>query len=1367
MPSRRPSVSQPLVEPHRYHPGHKRNGTMHKNGYPDQTRAQDDYDMPVGSRVQPLQVTSQDDDELRSFAHHAKERGQVELPYDSTSLNGEQDTSINAPMSPTSAYQEANPQSPTVQQHQASPNMNSPPLSQPSADASPTTRQSAQKASRQKKAAKEWAPARSPLKKLELTLNDISKEEKRARVEEAEMLLREARAGRHGRTVSRDAGGKPHLAPDSARNKENALRPTSLEEAGLLRSLSTKQKDKLRESAQMELKKPAPDRDFDDDGDERSGFRYERAPPPMGYDSPSNYNERAQFAASNDYNQQPAAPSSKSQQIQRPRQLFDPVDEPNMRAIEPETSPQTEDPKNGQRKEKHASVSFAVPPPTPPPVSEWKTAVIGRLCLADFDLRLPEMERDWRGRGGRGPRHAHRGIDSGLPRVSLKKNTPFNPPLYLKCGPLLRFTGTTKETVHLPSGPCEREIWRGSIMIVTQDSASFYDTPPTLRIFSQPKELLPPPPSNVPSDHESPLAPEYVDPIAGLGKVGRNGNLLYVKPVDHIEEGLDLCYDETEEGLFERSPSQIDYGTNRRVSIPPDTRIQGIDGEMVGKYKVVKACRIYIDPGRDVTFWRFSLEIELGDKQEHVAYRINNGSVVGFWVPARGQAMNILYHTGNGFSMSVDTDKYSGPDPMWRDALNAHQTRPFHVMIGGGSQINNNPITVEADHFRKWLEMKGKNEKYEYPLNLDIKGELEEFYLENYATWFSQGLFGMANSQIPMVNMWDDNDIIGGYGSFTDELMKSPVFSGLGNVAFKYYLLYQHQTAVEETELHEPSWLLGSAEGPYIRQKSRNLLMNLGERIALLAIDCRTERSKMDIMIDESYDLIWDRCHQQIVKGEVKHLLVLVGVPVAFPRLSLIEGVLKGPAKALGRNGVFRNPSMKIENTSEKMDDQWTAKQHKLERKWLIEDLQELAAEKSMRVTILGGGANLAAVGQFYSDPNLQIPKDKDYRYMPNVIASPIVDAPLSEIMTDTLNKRNKMHTLDLKTVEDMRAMFLHDVEGRPRNNKRLLPRRNWCSIREYTPGFTPPSTPPAEPTSPGSPASSADMRPGRLGRTLSMSRGDKPPNGLMRRLSLRGQRPQISHPIPKDQFTQRMSYDEPRLRGDGNHYQQRTQSDANISRDPTHHDGDGDSSSLPNKFVRRRTDLSLREIKQAAKGGPDLHHFINIEGSLHITFNCEVKPRDPAGITTPYHVLIPTLSFDGEFEPSIEAEKKQWWKLRNRKNNSVAQIDGPEPEVTKADEEQVENEDHRDYGPNPGERRHGYYDDDDIISGSPRHVQHGHSRPGELPASPRMLPQPPQTQTKHHYFNAAAMNPANDGEHGYDGIDAYRPRKKKWLGIL
>jgi hypothetical protein len=99
------------------------------------------------------------------------------------------------------------------------------------------------------------------------------------------------------------------------------------------------------------------------------------------------------------------------------------------------------------------------------------------------------------------------------------------------------------------------------------------------------------------------------------------------------------------------------------------------------------------------------------------------------------------------------------------------------------------------------------------------------------------------------------------------------------------------------------------------------------------------------------------------------------------------------------------------------------------------------------------GSARLAAIGQFYSNPKLNIAKDKDCRYMPNVISSGIVNAPVSEMMADTLNRRNKVHFVDARTLEDMRPIFTHDVDGNPRNNKRLLPRRNWCSIREYVPG--------------------------------------------------------------------------------------------------------------------------------------------------------------------------------------------------------------------------------------------------------------------------------------------------------------------------
>lgn len=107
------------------------------------------------------------------------------------------------------------------------------------------------------------------------------------------------------------------------------------------------------------------------------------------------------------------------------------------------------------------------------------------------------------------------------------------------------------------------------------------------------------------------------------------------------------------------------------------------------------------------------------------------------------------------------------------------------------------------------------------------------------------------------------------------------------------------------------------------------------------------------------------------------------------------------------------------------------------------------------------GDVHLGAVGQFYSNPRLNMPKDQDFRYMPNVISSAIANAPPPDLLVDLLNKRNKVHHLDAETDEDMIPIFTHDVDNEPRNNKTLLNRRNWCSIRQFDPSLaSPPSTP-------------------------------------------------------------------------------------------------------------------------------------------------------------------------------------------------------------------------------------------------------------------------------------------------------------------
>jgi hypothetical protein len=64
------------------------------------------------------------------------------------------------------------------------------------------------------------------------------------------------------------------------------------------------------------------------------------------------------------------------------------------------------------------------------------------------------------------------------------------------------------------------------------------------------------------------------------------------------------------------------------------------------------------------------------------------------------------------------------------------------------------------------------------------------------------------------------------------------------------------------------------------------------------------------------------------------------------------------PVKALSRTGVLGKGLLnRLDGGVEildDLDDHWTAKHHKDERHYLISELQAIAAEKSVRITILG-----------------------------------------------------------------------------------------------------------------------------------------------------------------------------------------------------------------------------------------------------------------------------------------------------------------------------------------------------------------------------------------------------------------------------
>ena len=134
------------------------------------------------------------------------------------------------------------------------------------------------------------------------------------------------------------------------------------------------------------------------------------------------------------------------------------------------------------------------------------------------------------------------------------------------------------------------------------------------------------------------------------------------------------------------------------------------------------------------------------------------------------------------------------------------------------------------------------------------------------------------------------------------------------------------------------------------------------------------------------------------------------------------------------------------------LDDHYTARTHKKERLFIVKELQALAAEHSVRITILGGDVHLAAVGRFYSNPKLNVPIGGDHRYMANIVSSAIVNKPPPQAVANLLARRNKIHHLDHDTDETLMKVFDKDPGNTSKtssSNHVTMPSRNWAMLTE------------------------------------------------------------------------------------------------------------------------------------------------------------------------------------------------------------------------------------------------------------------------------------------------------------------------------
>ncbi|CAI4063034.1 uncharacterized protein SKDI_07G5140 [Saccharomyces kudriavzevii IFO 1802] len=497
--------------------------------------------------------------------------------------------------------------------------------------------------------------------------------------------------------------------------------------------------------------------------------------------------------------------------------------------------------------------------------------------------------------------------------------------------------------------------------------------------------------------------------------------------------------------------------------------------------------------GDDIWFHRYEIRLPMRDCEQIVKYSIDGKMEphYRFFMPSLTQNSNVISYSCNGFSLSVDTSKFKGS--LWYDVLKKHQYVHYHAILGGGDQIYSDNIKLHAPNFKAWLDTKDPIKKYNTQTTDETNEQIRQFYLEHYLNWYGYGhwygstpkskttqkCFVKALACIPAINVWDDHDIIDGYGSYNDAFMKTENFLAVGRMAYRYYMLFQHHVSASKQDgddsayLQGKQWILGNEKGsPYIGERSHSIFSWLGPNMAMLGLDCRTERKLRQVFSERSYSLIWERLEKELNTLKGGHLLVMLGIPIAYPRLVWLEWLftskLLAPIKYLSKKGILANGLVNEFNGDvellDDLNDHWCARHHKKERNYLVMKLQDIGAKYGVRITILSGDVHLASIGRFRAKThrhhlimsekkekeNTKIIEEptKDERLMFNIIASAIVNTPPPDAMATLLQKRCCLHHFDAETDEDAVPIFTKEVDGtRKRSDSCFMNKRNWSDI--------------------------------------------------------------------------------------------------------------------------------------------------------------------------------------------------------------------------------------------------------------------------------------------------------------------------------
>ncbi len=444
------------------------------------------------------------------------------------------------------------------------------------------------------------------------------------------------------------------------------------------------------------------------------------------------------------------------------------------------------------------------------------------------------------------------------------------------------------------------------------------------------------------------------------------------------------------------------------------------DGQTVDAVEIAKTAS-----GR---FWRAVVDLPVPAVSRTVTYSVisdaHNCSDMflrqewSFYLPQKGEAVRIAYASCNGFTK--DPGRGGDHYVLWERMQEAHESRPYSLLVMGGDQLYADEIWQSplCETVGDWSEER-TSQRIKAKATQRMKKELGVFYESLYLRHWRKKTMSMMMASVPSVMMWDDHDVIDGWGSFSEELQECEVFQAIYVEASRHFELFQMRSRNNST-------LLGRGTKHY-----SFALTYRG--YGILGLDNRSERSLTQVMSRQNWSDVkgWLDGH---MPGEIDSLLVMSAVPVVYRSFAGVEAIMGATPWQ--------------ESLEDDVNDHWTADRHEGEREKLITILLDFKNRAQPvngnegRIVILSGDVHVGSLGVIDDLRNPQSP-----RQIHQVVASGIVHPPVGWFTWKGL----KLITGDRRERLEHSEVYTENV--RPLGGSKFIRSRNYANLEQGTDG--------------------------------------------------------------------------------------------------------------------------------------------------------------------------------------------------------------------------------------------------------------------------------------------------------------------------